>query len=261
MTSALPNLRILDFSRILAGPFATMVLADLGATVIKVERPGQGDDTRAWGPPYDAAGEATYFQSVNRNKQSLAIDLAQAAGRSQAQSLAAASDVIVENFRPGVMDGLGLGYETLAAADPSLIYCSITGFGAGAGAELPGYDLLIQALGGLMSITGDPDGEPQKVGVALVDVLAGLFASVGILAALHHRRETGEGQRVQVDLLSSLLAARAHHARAVTRAGGGPRRRGRRRPGPPAPPDRCDTPAAPGRVDPWTWEWTASPPW
>ncbi|HSD78743.1 MAG TPA: CoA transferase [Solirubrobacteraceae bacterium] len=217
--AALDDLHVLDFSRVLAGPLATMLLADLGATVVKVERPGGGDDTRAWGPPYDATGEATYFQSVNRNKRSVVLDLRAAAGRVRARELAGLSAVVVENFRPGVMDDLGLGYEDLRAADPSLVYCSITGFGAGAGAALPGYDLLVQALGGLMSITGDPDGEPQKVGVALVDVIAGLFATVGILAALRHRERTGEGQRVEVDLLSALLAALVNQGSAYTAAG------------------------------------------
>jgi crotonobetainyl-CoA:carnitine CoA-transferase CaiB-like acyl-CoA transferase len=228
--SALGGLRILDFSRVLAGPFATMMLGDLGATVTKVERPGTGDETRSWGPPHDARGRATYFQSVNRNKRSVVLDLSDPAGREEALELARASDVIVENFRPDVMDKLGLGYEQLAADQPALIYCSITGFGAGEGARLPGYDLLVQALGGLMSITGSPDGEPQKVGVAVVDVLAGLFASVGILAALRHRDATGEGQRVEVDLFSALLAALVNQAAAYTSGGVIPHRMGNAHP-------------------------------
>jgi crotonobetainyl-CoA:carnitine CoA-transferase CaiB-like acyl-CoA transferase len=227
---ALGDLRILDFSRVLAGPFATMMLADLGATVTKVERPGVGDETRSWGPPHDEHGHATYFQAVNRNKRSVAIDLNDPARRQEVLSLARASDVIVENFRPDVMDKLGLGYEQLAPTQPRLVYCSITGFGAGEGARLPGYDLLVQALGGLMSITGSPDGEPQKVGVAVVDVLAGLFASVGILAALRHRDATGEGQRVEVDLLSSLLAGLVNQASAFTLAGVVPERMGNAHP-------------------------------
>src|ERR1700729_695586 len=217
--SALGDVRILDFSRVLAGPFATMVLADLGAEVVKVERPGIGDETRSWGPPNDEHGNATYFQAVNRNKRSIAVDLASEAGRTRARELAATSDVVVENFRPDVMDKLGLGYETLSASNPRLVFCSITGFGDGDGARLPGYDLLVQAVGGLMSITGAPDSQPQKVGVAVVDVLAGLFASVGILAALRHRDATGEGQRVPVDLFSSLLAALGNQGSAVTVAG------------------------------------------
>jgi crotonobetainyl-CoA:carnitine CoA-transferase CaiB-like acyl-CoA transferase len=227
---AMASVRILDFSRVLAGPFATMMLGDLGAEVIKVERPGSGDDTRAWGPPWDADGEATYYQSVNRNKRSVMLDLADAKQLATARSLARGADILVENFRPGVMQKLGLSYEELRRENPGLIYCSVTGFGSGAGAEMPGYDLLIQAVGGLMSITGDPDGEPQKVGVALVDVLAGLFATVGILAALRHRERTGEGQLIEVDLLSGLLAALVNQASGYTIAGAVPRRMGNAHP-------------------------------
>jgi crotonobetainyl-CoA:carnitine CoA-transferase CaiB-like acyl-CoA transferase len=230
MTDALANLRVLDFSRVLAGPFATMMLADFGATVTKVERPGGGDETRSWGPPYDDRGDATYFQAVNRNKRAIVLDLATEPDRERARSLALQSDVVVENFRPGVMDRLGLGYEQLRVDRPALIYCSITGFGGGQGARLPGYDLLVQALGGLMSITGEPDGEPQKVGVALVDVLAGLFATVGILAAARHRDATGEGQLVEVSLLSALLAALVNQASAYTIAGVVPERLGNAHP-------------------------------
>jgi crotonobetainyl-CoA:carnitine CoA-transferase CaiB-like acyl-CoA transferase len=207
-----------------------MLLADLGATVTKVERPGVGDETRSWGPPYDARGQATYFESVNRNKQSVALDLRIPADLEQALDMSREADVVVENFRPGVMDQLGLGYEALSAANPKLVYCSITGFGAGRGAELPGYDLLVQALGGLMSITGAPEGEPQKVGVALVDVLAGLFATVGIMAALRHRDASGQGQRVEVDLLSALLAGLVNQASAFTIAGAIPGRLGNAHP-------------------------------
>lgn len=222
---------MLDLSRVLAGPFATMMLGDLGATVTKVERPGSGDETRSWGPPYDEHGVATYFQSVNRNKSSVALDLTDPDQLAEAARLAAEADVVVENFRPGLMADLGLDYGTLRAANPRLVYCSITGFGgSGPGAELPGYDLLVQALGGLMSITGEPDGPPLKVGVALVDVLAGLFASVGILAALEHRRESGEGQLVEVDLLSALLAALVNQGSAFTLAGVVPGRLGNRHP-------------------------------
>jgi crotonobetainyl-CoA:carnitine CoA-transferase CaiB-like acyl-CoA transferase len=229
--SALGRLRILDFSRVLAGPLATMTLADLGAAVTKVERPGSGDDTRSWGPPHDSAGEATYFQAVNRNKTSVVLDLGDPGDLAAARRLARASDVVVENFRPGVMAKLGLDYETLAAGNPGLVYCSITGFGGtGAGAELPGYDLLVQALGGLISITGEPDGEPLKVGVALVDVIAGLYAAVGILAALEHRRASGEGQLVEVDLLSALLAGLVNQGSAFTVAGVVPGRMGNRHP-------------------------------
>jgi crotonobetainyl-CoA:carnitine CoA-transferase CaiB-like acyl-CoA transferase len=224
--SALENLRVADFSRVLAGPFATMLLADLGAEVTKIERPGGGDETRAWGPPFDERGEATYFQSVNRNKRSVVLDLADPADLARARELALDADVLVENFRPGVMDRLGLGYEQLRSENPALVYCSITGFGRGAGAVVPGYDLLVQALGGLMSITGSPDGEPQKVGVALVDVLAGAFSTVGILAALEHRHSSGEGQRVEVNLLLSLLAALVNQGSAYTAGGVVPTRMG-----------------------------------
>lgn len=220
---------MLDFSRVLAGPFATMMLGDLGAQVTKVERPGTGDDTRGWGPPYDEAGNATYFESVNRNKRSLVLDLGRPADLERARELAAEADVLVENFRPGLMDELDLGYERLRQDNPGLIYCSITGFGAGA-AHLPGYDLLVQALGGLMSITGPADGHPHKVGVALVDVLAGLFTTIGILAALAHRAESGRGQRVEVDLLSSLLSAMVNQSTAYTAAGVIPSRMGNRHP-------------------------------
>jgi crotonobetainyl-CoA:carnitine CoA-transferase CaiB-like acyl-CoA transferase len=220
MTPApLEDLIVLDFSRVLAGPFATMLLADFGAEVIKVERPGSGDDTRAWGPPYGFGGQATYFQSVNRNKRSILADLSSPDDRERLLELAARADVVVENFRPGVLERSGLGYEALSALNPRLIYCSITGFGRGAGAALPGYDLLVQAVGGLMSITGAPEGEPQKVGVALVDVITGLFATVGILTALRHRENSGHGQRVELDLLSSLLAALVNQASAYTVAG------------------------------------------
>ena len=230
MDGALKTLRVLDFSRVLAGPFATMLLGDLGADVLKVERPGQGDDTRSWGPPWDDRDVATYYLSVNRNKRSVALDLGSEEGRDRARELALGADVLVENFRPGLLDSMGLGYEALAAANPRLVYCSITGFGRGGGAELPGYDLLVQAVGGLMSITGEADAEPQKVGVALVDVLAGLFASVGILAALRRREESGCGQRVEVDLLTALLAALVNQAAGYTAAGVVPERMGNRHP-------------------------------
>ncbi|GAA3141994.1 CaiB/BaiF CoA transferase family protein [Nonomuraea salmonea] len=227
MSGALSGLLIADFSRVLAGPYATMLLADLGAEVIKVERPGAGDDTRAWGPPY-ADGEATYFLGVNRNKRSIALDLK--AGAEVAKALAARADVLVENFKPGTMDRLGLGYETLRELNPGLVYCSITGFGSGAGAGLPGYDLIAQAVGGLMSVTGEPEGPGTKAGVALVDVITGLHAGLGILAALRHRDRTGEGQRIEVSLLSSLLSALTNHASAYAAAGVVPRAMGNRHP-------------------------------
>ena len=171
----LAGVKVADFSRVLAGPLATMTLADLGAEVVKVERPGTGDDTRQWGPPWDAHG-SSYFACVNRSKRSVALDLRDAGDLAVARRLAAEADVVVENFLTGTMDRLGLGFDALAADNPRLVYCSITGFGSGEGATLPGYDFVVQAVGGLMSITGQADGEPTKVGVALVDVLT-RFAS------------------------------------------------------------------------------------
>jgi crotonobetainyl-CoA:carnitine CoA-transferase CaiB-like acyl-CoA transferase len=227
---ALDGLKVLDFSRVLAGPFATMMLGDLGADVIKVERPDGGDETRAWGPPFDARGQATYFLSVNRNKRSLVLDLRDDADLERARELALGADVLVENFRPGLMAEIGLAYEDLEVGNPGLVYCSITGFGPGQGARLPGYDLLVQALGGLMSITGEPDRDPQKVGVALVDILTGLFATSGVLAALRHRERSGQGQKVEVSLLASLLAALVNQASAYTAGGVVPHRMGNAHP-------------------------------
>ena len=219
MPGALDGVTVLDFSRILAGPYATMMLADLGATVVKVERAGVGDETRAWGPPFDATGTSTYFTSVNRNKSSLAVDLRDPAQLVELRERVAESDVVVENFRAGAMERLGLGYDDLRAIRPDIVYCSITGFGGGGGAALPGFDLLVQAVGGLMSITGTRPGEPTKTGVALVDVVTGLHASTGILAALFHRARTGEGQRIEVNLLSSLLSALVNQASGFVGAG------------------------------------------
>lgn len=212
MKGPLDGIVVADFSRVLAGPYATMLLGDLGAEVIKVERPGHGDDTRAWGPPYTEQGQSTYFAGVNRNKTTRAIDLRTTQGQAEARALALSADVLVENFKPGALDRMGLGYAELAAEHPGLVYCSITGFGAGEGRDLPGYDLLVQAMGGLMSVTGPGPGEPTKAGVALVDVITGLHATVGILAALRHRDATGQGQRVEVNLLSSLLSALVNQA-------------------------------------------------
>jgi len=205
-SGALDGLLVADFSRVLAGPYATMLLGDLGADVVKVEHP-TGDDTRRWGPPWTPDGESTYFVGVNRNKRSLALDLSDAADLVVARELAARADVLVENFKPGGLDRFGLGYDAVRAVNPSVVYASISGFGSGAGADLPGYDLLVQAVGGLMSVTGPGPGEPTKAGVAVVDVITGLHTVIGILAALRHRSVTGEGQRVEVNLLSSLLSA------------------------------------------------------
>ncbi|MER6961740.1 CoA transferase [Streptomyces sp. NPDC000618] len=227
---ALEGLRVADFSRVLAGPYATMLLADLGADVVKVERPGIGDDTRAWHPPADRDGTSTYFLSVNRNKRSVVLDLTTQTGLAQARALVAESDVLVENFRPGTMERLGLGPRELRSRHPGLVYCSISGFGSGAGAAIPGYDLLVQAVGGLMSVTGEADGGPVKAGVALVDVITGLHASLGILAALRHRDATGEGQCVEVNLLGSLLSAMVNQASAFAVAGVVPGRMGNAHP-------------------------------
>ena len=216
---ALDGVVVADFSRVLAGPYATMLLGDLGAEVVKVERPGSGDDTRHWGPPYAADGTATYFTGVNRNKQSLLLDLATPDGLAEARALALRADVMVENFKPGTLQRMGLGYDSLVAENPGLVLCSISGFGSGAGSELPGYDLLVQAMGGLMSVTGPAAGSPTKVGVALVDVVTGLHAVYGILAALHHRHATGQGQHVEVNLLSSLLSAMVNQASAYVAGG------------------------------------------
>ncbi|MGI5270256.1 CaiB/BaiF CoA transferase family protein [Nonomuraea sp. CA-218870] len=228
--TALDGLLVADFSRVLAGPYATMLLADLGADVVKVERPGAGDDTRHWGPPHAPGGEATYYLAVNRNKRSIALDLRDEAGLEVARALAARADVLVENFKPGTMDRLGLGHETLRVLNPGLVYCSVTGFGSGEGAGLPGYDLIAQAVGGLMSVTGEPGGEGTKAGVAVVDVITGLHAALGVLAALRHRDRTGEGQRVEVSLLSSLLSALANHSSAYAAAGVVPKAMGNRHP-------------------------------
>ncbi|QNF95910.1 CoA transferase [Janibacter sp. YB324] len=223
---ALEGVRVADFSRVLAAPYATMLMADLGAEVIKVERPDGGDETRAWGPPWSDEGESTYFLSVNRNKTSRVLDLRSPQDREVALELVAGCDVVVENFRSGTMERLGLGYEELSERHPGLVYCSVTGFGSGAGADLPGYDLVAQAVGGLMSVTGSADSGPMKSGVALVDIVTGLHATIGILAALRHRDRTGEGQRVEVNLLSSVLSAMSNQASTHAVTGAVPRAMG-----------------------------------
>jgi crotonobetainyl-CoA:carnitine CoA-transferase CaiB-like acyl-CoA transferase len=226
---ALSGLVVADFGRVLAGPYMTMLLADLGAEVVKIERPGTGDDTRTWGPPF-ADGQATYFLGVNRNKRSVALDLTDPKGLAAARALVDRADVLVENFRPGTMDRLGLGYEQVRASNPGLVYCSVTGFGSAEGAHLAGYDLLVQAMGGLMSITGEPGGPGTKAGVALVDVVTGLHAGLGVLAALRHRDRTGQGQRIEVSLLTSLLSALTNQAAAHLATGTVPRPLGNRHP-------------------------------
>ena len=204
----LAGVKVLDLSRVLAGPYATMVLGDLGADVIKVEHPERGNDTRHWGPPFAGEAEAresAYFLAVNRNKRSIGVDLKAPEDLERVKKLAAEADVVIENWRRGALEKLGLGYEALRATNPGLLYCSITGFGPGPDEERPGYDFLVQARGGVMGITGQPGGEPTKVGVAISDIVCGLFASNAILAALHRRDVTGEGSRIEVPLFESTL--------------------------------------------------------
>ncbi|GAA3088381.1 CaiB/BaiF CoA-transferase family protein [Pseudonocardia yunnanensis] len=214
-TGPLAGVVVADFSRILAGPYATMLLADLGATVIKVEGPGTGDDTRTWVPPRSADGTATYYLAINRGKRSIVLDLADPADLDVAQRLAARADVMIENFKPGGLARFGLDHETVAAGNPRIIYCSISGFGTAAGAALPGYDLLVQATSGLMSLTGAADGPPYRAGVAVFDVITGLHAAVAILAALQHRERTGEGQKLETNLLSAALSGLVNQTSAV----------------------------------------------
>jgi crotonobetainyl-CoA:carnitine CoA-transferase CaiB-like acyl-CoA transferase len=222
--------RVLDLSRVLAGPYCTMLLADLGADVVKIERPGQGDETRTWGPPY-AGGEAAYFLAVNRGKRSVAVDLARPEGRALVQRLARSADVVVENFRAGTAERLGLGYDELARENPGLVYCSISGFGPGRAPEgRPGYDFVVQAESGLMAITGEADGAPSKVGVAVVDVLAGYAASTAILAALVGRGETGRGERIEISLLDTALSALVNVASSALVTGAEPERYGNAHP-------------------------------
>ncbi len=213
----LAGIIVADFSRVLAGPYATMLLGDLGATVIKVERPGTGDDTRSWGPPFTDNGQSTYFESVNRNKRSLALDIAEPADLRIAVNLANRADIMIENFKPGSLERYGLDYPAISQSNPGVVYCSISGFGSGPGKDMPGYDLLVQAMGGLMSITGT--SEPVKAGVAVVDVLTGLHATVAILAALQHREKSGEGQLLEVSLLSVLLSSLVNQASGFVGAG------------------------------------------
>jgi crotonobetainyl-CoA:carnitine CoA-transferase CaiB-like acyl-CoA transferase len=238
---ALHGLKVLDLSRVLAGPWAGQLLGDLGADVVKVERPGPGDDTRTWGPPWvkDETGadsrQAAYFQCANRNKRSVAIDIATPVGQAQVRALAAQADVVLENFKVGGLAGYGLDYASLAADNPKLVYCSITGFGqTGPYAPRAGYDFLIQGMGGLMSLTGRSDAEdgagPQKVGVALVDVMTGLYATIAVLAALSHRDRTGEGQHIDMALLDVQVATLANQASNYLTSGVAPRRMGNAHP-------------------------------
>jgi formyl-CoA transferase len=230
MTLPLQNIRVLDLSRVLAGPHCTMVLSDLGAEVIKVERPETGDDTRQWGPPF-AGGESAYFLSSNRNKKSITLNLKTERGRQLAAALASKSDVLIENLLPGTLDKMGLGYDALKQRHPRLVYCSITGFGQdGPYRDRPGYDLLVQAMGGVMSITGEPDGEPMKVGVGICDITAGLYAATAICAALAARERTGVGDRIDVSLLDSTVSWLANVASAYLVTGNRPKRYGNAHP-------------------------------
>ena len=229
MNGPLAGLLVADFSRILAGPYATMLLADLGADVVKVEAPG-GDDTRSWQPPV-RDGISTYYLAVNRNKRSIALDLKDPGDQATARELARRADVLVENFRPNGLARFGLDYETVAAGNPGLIYASISGFGSGPkGAALPGYDLIVQAISGLMSLTGSPDGEPYRAGISVFDVMAGLHATIGVLSALNARHETGRGQHVEVNLLSSALSGLVNQSSAYVAGGVVPLRMGNSHP-------------------------------
>ncbi|MCL3816965.1 CaiB/BaiF CoA transferase family protein [Aeromicrobium wangtongii] len=229
MTALLDGVVVADFSRVLAGPLATSMLADLGATVVKVERPLVGDDTRHWGPPWTESSSA-YFDCANRSKESVELDLDDPADHAVAMALMESADVVVENFRPGALAAKGLGYTDVAARNRGVVYCSISGFGSREGAALPGYDFLVQAVGGLMSITGPEDSEPSKVGVALVDVLTSKDAVIGILAALNERHSSGSGQHIEVNLLSSLLGSLANQSSSYLATGTVPGRMGNRHP-------------------------------
>jgi crotonobetainyl-CoA:carnitine CoA-transferase CaiB-like acyl-CoA transferase len=224
----LAGLLVADFSRILAGPYATMLLGDLGADVVKVESPG-GDDTRTWLPP-TRGDVATYYLAINRNKRSVTLDFGDGGDRALAHELAARADVVIENFKPGGLTKFGLDYASVAERNPSVVYASISGFGSGGGASLPGYDLIVQAMSGLMSLTGDPDGPPYRAGISVFDVMSGMQATIGILAALQHRARTGEGQLVEVNLLSTALSGMVNQSSAWVAGGDVPNRMGNAHP-------------------------------
>jgi crotonobetainyl-CoA:carnitine CoA-transferase CaiB-like acyl-CoA transferase len=240
----LDGITVLDLTRVLSGPYCTMLLADMGARVIKVEQPGKGDDTRAWGPPFlypsapspraggpDVNGESAYFLSINRNKESVTLDFKRSEGRDVLERLIAKSDVLVENFRPGTLTRLGLDYQTLAARHPRLVFCSISGFGhSGPRAKEPGYDAIMQAEGGLMSITGAADGPPYRLGVAIVDIVSGMFAAYGIALALFARERTGRGQEVDLAMLDATVALLTYQAGNYFASGKVPARLGNRHP-------------------------------
>jgi crotonobetainyl-CoA:carnitine CoA-transferase CaiB-like acyl-CoA transferase len=228
MPGPLAGLLVADFSRILAGPYASMLLGDLGANVVKVESPG-GDDTRTWQPPVRGT-ESTYYLGVNRNKRSVVLDLKDAGDVRLAQELADRADIVLENFKPGGLRKFGLDYDAVAATNPSVVYASISGFGSGGGASLPGYDLIVQAMSGLMSLTGDADGPPYRSGISVFDVMSGLHATIGVLAALEHRHRSGEGQHVEVNLLSAALSGMVNHTSAYVAGGVVPHRMGNAHP-------------------------------
>jgi crotonobetainyl-CoA:carnitine CoA-transferase CaiB-like acyl-CoA transferase len=232
-SGALSHVRVLDLSRVLAGPWASQLLADLGAEVVKIERPGSGDESRGWGPPWLATPggsetrESAYFACANRGKKSVTVDLGKPEGQAIVRRLAERSDVLLENFKVGALPRLGLGWEDLAALNPRLVYCSITGFGqAGPYRNRPGYDFVVQAMGGLMSVTGEPDGEPMKAGVAMTDILTGMYAATAVLAALAHRERSGKGQHVDLALLDVQVATLANLAESYLVTGRPPARLG-----------------------------------
>jgi crotonobetainyl-CoA:carnitine CoA-transferase CaiB-like acyl-CoA transferase len=226
----LSGLLVADFSRVLAGPYCTMLLADLGADVIKVESPG-GDDTRSWVPPVTEDGVSTYFLAINRNKRSVALDLKDDHDAAMAQALARKADIFVQNFKPGGLRRYGLDYASVSARNPGVIYASISGFGESEGGrQLPGYDLMVQAISGMMSLTGDPDGPPYRAGISVFDVIAGLHSAIAILAALNHRNATGEGQHLEASLLASALSGMVNQTSAYVAAGTVPFRMGNSHP-------------------------------
>src|SRR5215468_7722525 len=225
----LAGLIVADFSRVLAGPYCTMLLADLGADVIKVESPG-GDDTRRWVPPVTKDGVSTYFLAINRNKRSVALDLREKDQLALAQELARRADIFVQNFKPGGLVRFGLDYDSVRAANPAIIYASISGFGSGGGKDLPGYDLMVQAMSGLMSLTGDPDGPPYRAGISAFDVIAGLHTTIAILAALNHRNATGEGQHLDASLMASAMSGMVNQTSAYAAGGVVPFRMGNSHP-------------------------------
>jgi crotonobetainyl-CoA:carnitine CoA-transferase CaiB-like acyl-CoA transferase len=227
----LEGIRVLDLTRVLAGPLGTMILGDLGADVVKVERPGVGDDLRAWGPPWSADGVSAYFLAVNRNKRSIGLDLKADDGKALLRRLVREADVVVENFRAGTLDELGLGWDVLRAENPRLVLVSLTAYGSsGPYRDLPGYDIVVQAMGGIMSVTGEPDGQPMRVGVAIVDVLSGSYIAIAILAALRERDRTGAGQMVELSLLDVQLASLVNVVHNQLIAGQAPRRLGNAHP-------------------------------